>query len=200
MFMTSQNIFEKVAELEKRIGTEIGPQGGKIIGETSAGNPIYDTPDHPAHKNFTHNEHLEASNLHDLEANRLQAGHGHENFEVRRKIKQHRDMAGMHHSMAYQQPTSRAAAAIARLEKRLGMETGPNGGHVIGKTRSGKPIYDKADHPSHQTFTPDDHYDAALAHHEVRGKSGPGNDAAKAHHAQQFNEHSKHVPPQWLMG
>ena len=38
---------------------------------------------------------------------------------------------------------------------------GSKGGHIIGHTKSGKPIYDHANHPSHEHFTSEDHEDAA---------------------------------------
>lgn len=47
-----------------------------------------------------------------------------------------------------------------RIEKGLRGE-GSRGGKVIGRTRSGKPIYDSFNHPAHKRFTHDDHNDAA---------------------------------------
>jgi len=121
--MTSPNTSEKIVDLENRIGAELGPRGGKIIGKTTTGKPIYDTPNHPAHQNFNMHEHMEASNLHDHEANRLQSRPESQNFEVRKQIKQHRDNAGQHSGMAFQHPQSRAAAvAVARLEKRVAVD------------------------------------------------------------------------------
>jgi hypothetical protein len=38
---------------------------------------------------------------------------------------------------------------------------GSRGGKIIGHTKSGKPIYDSFDHPSHKDFTKEDHGDAA---------------------------------------
>jgi hypothetical protein len=43
-------------------------------------------------------------------------------------------------------------ASILSLESRLAASIGPRGGKIIGKTRSGKPIYDTHDHPSHSSF------------------------------------------------
>lgn len=37
---------------------------------------------------------------------------------------------------------------------------GSKGGKIIGHTQSGKPIYENADHPSHQDFSDQDHIDA----------------------------------------
>lgn len=44
---------------------------------------------------------------------------------------------------------------------------GSRGGHVIGHTKSGKPIYSHYSHPSHKTFTNDEHIEAANAHLNV---------------------------------
>lgn len=43
---------------------------------------------------------------------------------------------------------------------------GSRGGRVIGRTRSGNPIYDSHGHESHKNFTPEDHRDAIKAHKE----------------------------------
>lgn len=52
-----------------------GPRGGKIIGETQSGKPIYDTHDHPAHKDFNWIEHSDAMSVHDKkEAKAKKAG------------------------------------------------------------------------------------------------------------------------------
>ncbi len=45
---------------------------------------------------------------------------------------------------------------------------GSRGGHVIGHTKSGKPIYDNANHESHKNFTIQDHDDAIDVHSVVR--------------------------------
>ena len=41
-----------------------GSRGGKIIGHTKSGKPIYDSASHSAHKNFTADEHREAAGKH----------------------------------------------------------------------------------------------------------------------------------------
>lgn len=48
---------------------------------------------------------------------------------------------------------------------------GSRGGHVIGHTKSGKPVYDSHDHERHQGFAYDDHYDAFLLHQETIAKN-----------------------------
>lgn len=53
----------------------------------------------------------------------------------------------------------------AGLIKKAG--EGSRGGHVIGHTKSGKPIYDSAKHPDHSSFTKQDHQDAIDAHKNI---------------------------------
>lgn len=52
--------------------------------------------------------------------------------------------------------------AHSALQKSQG--EGSRGGKVIGHTKSGKPIYDRFDHPGHVGFTKQDHHDAHAEH------------------------------------
>lgn len=54
-FVTVDDVLEKAG---------VGSRGGKVIGHTASGKPIYDSASHQAHKNFTAPEHHEASNAH----------------------------------------------------------------------------------------------------------------------------------------
>ena len=44
---------------------------------------------------------------------------------------------------------------------------GSRGGKIIGRTKSGKPIYNKHGHPGHKDFTAADHQAAIWADHRV---------------------------------
>ena len=59
-----KSIKARIEELEARLASEIGPHGGKIIGRTESGKPIYDKHDHAAHKDFSAKDHKDASQLH----------------------------------------------------------------------------------------------------------------------------------------
>lgn len=59
---------------------------------------------------------------------------------------------------------------------------GSRGGKIIGHTKSGKPIYSDHLHPSHASFTHDDHMDASLAHKKNVGTFNP---IARKHHSDQ---------------
>lgn len=50
-------------DIEK--GSGEGSRGGKVIGHTKSGNPIYDTFDHSEHKNFTKEDHRDAADIHE---------------------------------------------------------------------------------------------------------------------------------------
>lgn len=55
---------------------------------------------------------------------------------------------------------SEVFTAINDLIKSKG--EGSRGGKVIGHTRSGKPIYENHNHPSHKDFSEEDHHDASI--------------------------------------
>jgi len=65
---------------------------------------------------------------------------------------------------------------------------GSRGGHIIGHTKSGKPIYEDHNHPSHQNFTHQDHEDAETAHANI-GNTLKRNSSDWKHH---WNEGGKH--------
>lgn len=59
----------KSFEIEKSGGE--GSRGGKVIGHTKSGKPIYDKADHKEHANFTSEDHQDAYSLHDKEMSDL---------------------------------------------------------------------------------------------------------------------------------
>ncbi len=50
---------------------------------------------------------------------------------------------------------------IVMMRNDAGTGAGSRGGKVIGRTKSGKPIYMNHNHPSHSLFSPKDHDEAA---------------------------------------
>ncbi len=54
---------------------------------------------------------------------------------------------------------------IVMMRNDVGTGAGSRGGKVIGRTKTGKPIYMNHNHPSHGDFNAGDHKDAAK-HHE----------------------------------
>lgn len=82
-----------------------------------------------------------------------------------------------------------------------GTGAGSRGGHVIGKTSSGKPIYDSHGHEGHKGFSAQDHHEAA-GHHlrqrsviladKTRGKGMKAQrEAAYKHHDAQYVAHMR---------
>lgn len=69
---------------------------------------------------------------------------------------------------------------------------GSRGGHVIGHTRSGKAIYDHADHKSHASFSDEDHKDAYVAHsHKVAEHFKSAKDYKDKKHSDKMMHHDK---------
>jgi len=66
---------DELAEtLEKAVKTGEGSRGGKIIGHTKSGKPIYDIHGHPAHADFKGSDHGEAVQAHLSHISDLKAG------------------------------------------------------------------------------------------------------------------------------
>lgn len=66
---------------------------------------------------------------------------------------------------------------------------GSRGGHIIGHTRSGKPIYQDANHAEHKGFVAHEHRDAAIVHknaHKLAATEGE-----KEIHKRGYEEHAK---------
>ncbi len=64
---------EKRQQMLKSFGIDIiekseGSRGGKVIGHTKSGKAIYESHSHPEHKDFTHQDHLDAKVLHEKKA------------------------------------------------------------------------------------------------------------------------------------
>lgn len=88
-----------------------------------------------------------------------------------------------HIKKAQSEQNARIAGLYLGDELQKGGE-GSKGGKIIGHTKSGKPIYDKANHTSHSNFSKQDHKDAANTHDRfiVREENAK-------HHTKQFDAH-----------
>ena len=77
------------------------------------------------------------------------------------------------------------------IEDLLQKAEGSRGGHVIGHTDSGKPIYSNFEHPSHDKFTGGEHFHAVLAHEKKwrEAKRNKNEEKMKQHSA----ERNKHL-------
>lgn len=112
-----------------------GSKGGKVIGHTRSGKPIYDSHGHPDHKKFNQEDHYDAMRHHQFLADkepdyRKREGHyaqSHEHYKTHDKMD--RDAKG-----------------------------------IMGNTRSGKIVYHDHKHKDHESFGAGDHMDAANMH------------------------------------
>ncbi len=68
-----------------------GSRGGKVIGHTKSGKPIYDSHDHSSHKNFTKQDHKDAADIH----HKLS-----EKTKNKKESKKHYDEGYAHHQSA----------------------------------------------------------------------------------------------------
>jgi hypothetical protein len=93
-----------------------------------------------------------------------------------------------------------APAAGAKPAGRAG--EGSRGGHVIGHTKSGKPIYESAGHAEHGGFSAADHADAAAKHGDLadyhkrsgnadRGPNRERHQESERHHRLQQGAHAR---------
>jgi hypothetical protein len=64
---------------------------------------------------------------------------------------------------------------------------GSRGGHIIGRTKSGKPIYETANHPGHKDFNTSEHYEAAKLHNQLK-KDAPEHEMDK--HNKESEKHT----------
>lgn len=133
-----------------------GTRGGKVIGHTESGKPIYANKKAHEYTDFNAKEHKEAAWAH---GEHTKTGTG----KIGTSDKH------MHHQM------QQTAHMNAGEEKRMDEESLKK--DSIGKTRSGKTIYNKPDHKGHKDFTAQDHFDAsdhhtakALDHHVAMEK------------------------------
>ena len=60
----------QITGLKVDTGAGPGSRGGKIIGHTSGGKPIYSSHGHAGHADFTKGEHGEAAEIHTTKSNK----------------------------------------------------------------------------------------------------------------------------------
>lgn len=179
---------KKSEETEIEKGGGEGSRGGKVIGHTRSGKPVYANSGATGkHDSFTKEDHKDAYNLHrkmmnhyedEKEPNKVYYHMSHRDIHKKKMNETTGDdvdeayakysrgemdsdeVHKIHSKFKKSNSLNKAEDAIDILK---GGE-GSKGGHVIGHTKSGKPIYDSANHPSHSNFTKQDHLDAAEHH------------------------------------
>lgn len=106
------SFFKKAPENDIVKGGE-GSRGGKVIGHTKSGKPIYDIKDpyntpHPDYKKYTDEDHKDASNLHDKLAretiagdkNFVWSGESETNSKTKEKYFHHQNASAIHNRLS----------------------------------------------------------------------------------------------------
>lgn len=176
----SKSFGEDIDIIEKFVGA--GSRGGKVLGYTKSGKPIYEDKNHE-HTGFTKHDHLEAADFHeDLKAKHLKA-YNKTTKEIA-KLPDHKLFTDEHQKLAtkednhWQNMKRNDKSRMFHLEHGLkGEEVEKsnkdeikrddgwgNGAVVLGATKSKKPIYANADNKKHKEFDYQDHKDAYTAH------------------------------------
>lgn len=163
--------FEELNDLEKGKGE--GSRGGKVIGHTKSGKPIYEnaTADHHSYKNFSEQDHKDAADAHYKHYHKDGAD-GSTVLHGKRSLESHIKKFQKAILEEYDLDDD-----VFDIEK--GGE-GSRGGKVIGHTKSGKPVYadHNHDHKDYDNFSAQDHHDASDLHKKETDKyRGAYNDA-----------------------
>lgn len=95
---------EELVKARRGGGKGEGSRGGKIIGHTSSGKPIYDTAAHQGHMKFTADEHRDAARMHSSHAqhHKQQEQYGSKTMEDRlssRKSARHHQRQAFEHDL-----------------------------------------------------------------------------------------------------
>lgn len=150
-----------------------GSRGGKVVGHTRGGKPIYDHAHHDDHSKFSKEDHMDARRAHQEAADKnwKKSDSFHQQSMLGKPSKKKREMYDQaeHH---------REKAQFHQVQKSHHGKMGGIGhdgmlnhdNHLEdqhGKTKSGKPIYHSAFHPGHHNFTAEDHRDAAKLHKKL---------------------------------
>ena len=153
----------------------------RVIGRTSTGKIVYSDHSHVDHEKFNKQEHQEASQHHRREANHASnaadffAGISHPTASSAASFaldmaKHHTLQASLHGKSSTKVREDNMPNTILHMRNDAGSGAGSRGGKVIGRTKSGKPIYMNHKHPSHGGFTKDEHFEAADLHQSASNK------------------------------
>jgi hypothetical protein len=191
-----------------------GSRGGKIIGHTRSGKPIYATAGagHAEYVHFTNNDHQDAAQLHEDHRGELEAKAGQSRADgitkqakmFDRQASSHEDIAGDHSRTARigvaAKPGDNAAQTRSGAKKKIPKTDM----YSLGMTSSGKPVYAEQSAKHYDGFTKQDHEDAGNLHREhqfrhddllqgarLSGKTVSAQiaDAAVDHHSAMADDH-----------
>lgn len=171
-----------------------GSRGGKVIGHTRSGKPIYAgqrADDYSS--NFSEQDHRDAASLHQDHAQKLKNKSNLKTEEAYYKnqsqIRMHNLSAGIHDQRAYASRKEKDHPVISKMIEKGG--EGSKGGKVIGHTKSGKPIYQSSHYQSnHKDFSKEDHKDAHELHSKLSKEAAKeGRHSDSEHHKSAAKTH-----------
>lgn len=247
-----QESAERVFELSDAIEKAEGSRGGKIIGHTKSGKPVYENKQAHTYKGFSKQDHKDAHEAHNKEAKRLhpytlgKSGHDNKANKAHEKLDHHSTTADDHlaeydtlsekeheertkggegkmfskdqlkkfrRSVDKSRGISKAeifttllsdfnldtesAKNVYMLAEAIEKAEGSRGGKIIGHTKSGKPVYDTANHEAHSDFSGSEHKEArtihekkAMKHYDTMHTAGIPVNKRKAA-GQKYSEHMR---------
>lgn len=98
-----------------------GSRGGKVIGTTKSGKPIYDTHDHEGHKSFTRQDHQDAMRHHETKRDKVGFDKQKDgSYKENSKYKKHNDRYWAHEKEMMKVPKSKKQL---RSDNRSGKES-----------------------------------------------------------------------------
>lgn len=119
-----------------------GSRGGKVIGHTKSGKPIYDIVGHENHKDFTHQDHKDAAQIH-----RDKMADNNKNKDEGHLYHRNMGLRDAHEDLAKQKKEKEEIKH-----------------KVIGHTKSGKPVYEDKHPRDYHDFTVGEHKEASDIH------------------------------------
>ncbi len=153
----------------------------RVIGRTSTGKTVYSDHSHVDHEKFNKQEHQEASQHHRRETRHASdaadffAGISHPTASGASSFaldmaKHHTQQASLHVKSSNKVREDNMSNTIVMMRNDVGSGAGSRGGKVIGRTKSGKPIYMNHNHPSHGDFGALEHLTAKRVHSVAMAK------------------------------
>lgn len=111
----SYNQLQKSEESDLEKGGE-GSRGGKVIGHTKSGKPIYDSHNHSSHSKFSSKDHEDAEALHGEEMSKYKPT----TLEGREKLKYHKEQSHEHRDSSQALPGSKQLSKFRKSEEEEG--------------------------------------------------------------------------------
>jgi len=131
-------------------GSGEGSRGGKIVGHTKSGKPVYESARHPQHQEFSKSEHLEAKKFHDQKAKDawnaakdFSSVSAHRNDPSTKEGNKHSEQASHHNFLAH---------------------------NILATSKSGQPIH-KGGSDFNKHLSPQSHKEAANIHKKGLNKA-----------------------------